>query len=406
MVVEITTALQNKRNKMDSIELFSGTGGLALGLQLSGFNHKALLEWDHDSCENVKANIDEGYALVRDWSVFETDVRKVKYNDFGQNIKLIAGGPPCQPFSLGGKHQAYNDKRDMFPEAVRAVRELRPLVFVFENVKGLLRNSFSDYFNYIIMQLTFPDIVKQDNMDWVDHMKVLAGRNSIKSKEGLSYNVVFRLLNAADYGVPQVRQRVFIVGFRNDLETRWSVPEPTHSLDLLRYAQFVSGSYWEEHGISAMKRSTVTLTDKESIRRRVELNVTGERWRTVRDALQGLPDPRAESSTFGVYNHEFRAGARTYIGHSGSIMDAPSKTIKAGAHGVPGGENMLVQDNGDLRYYTVRESARIQTFPDEYRFHGSWTESMRQIGNAVPVRLAKIVGDSIKKQLERIDSNL
>jgi DNA (cytosine-5)-methyltransferase 1 len=101
-------------------------------------------------------------------------------------------------------------------------------------------------------------------------------------------------------------------------------------------------------------------------------------------------------------NHDFRDGARAYTGHSGSVLDEPSKTIKAGAHGVPGGENMLVLDDGSLRYYTVRESARIQTFPDGYKFHGSWTESMRQIGNAVPIKLAHAIGASIIKQMERM----
>ncbi|MDR2493516.1 MAG: DNA cytosine methyltransferase [Coriobacteriales bacterium] len=126
----------------------------------------------------------------------------------------------------------------------------------------------------------------------------------------------------------------------------------------------------------------------------------GKRWRTVRDAVCDLPDPEGrEARRFA--NHEFKGGARPYAGHSGSALDEPSKTIKAGAHGVPGGENMLVLDDGSLRYYTVRESARIQTFPDDYRFHGSWTESMRQFGNAVPVRLANIIGESVVRQLER-----
>lgn len=101
-------------------------------------------------------------------------------------------------------------------------------------------------------------------------------------------------------------------------------------------------------------------------------------------------------------NHIFRAGAKSYPGHSGSVLDEPSKTIKAGSHGVPGGENMLVLDSGEVRYYTVRESARIQTFPDDYKFVASWTESMRQIGNAVPVKLANAVGVSVLTQLEKV----
>jgi DNA (cytosine-5)-methyltransferase 1 len=100
--------------------------------------------------------------------------------------------------------------------------------------------------------------------------------------------------------------------------------------------------------------------------------------------ISDLPDP-AVSSDF--YNHKFQGGAKVYPGHTGSLMDEPAKTIKAGAHGVPGGENMIVLDNGAARYLTVREAARIQTFPDDYFFPCSWTESMRQIGNAVPVKL-------------------
>ena len=114
---------------MNSIELFSGTGGLALGLQQAGFDHKALFEWDKASCENIKENIANGYPGVRDWKVYQTDVRTVNYNGYTGSIQLVAGGPPCQPFSLGGKHQAYNDKRDMFlkPCALCARRSLKHL---------------------------------------------------------------------------------------------------------------------------------------------------------------------------------------------------------------------------------------------------------------------------------------
>ena len=121
----------------------------------------------------------------------------------------------------------------------------------------------------------------------------------------------------------------------------------------------------------------------------------------MRDALHDLPEPKVNSEST-IPNHEFKDGAKSYVGHSGSVMDEPSKTIKAGAHGVPGGENMLVLDDGTQRYYTVRESARIQTFPDDFVFSGSWTESMRQIGNAVPVELARIIGKSVYDQLKGV----
>jgi DNA (cytosine-5)-methyltransferase 1 len=121
-------------------------------------------------------------------------------------------------------------------------------------------------------------------------------------------------------------------------------------------------------------------------------------WQTVRDALMGLPDPeRDDDSAF--LNHRFQPGARVYPGHTGSPMDEPAKTLKAGDHGVPGGENMVVLPNGKVRYFSVRESARLQTFPDEFVFHGSWSETMRQLGNAVPVTLAKIVATSIAERL-------
>ena len=155
---------------VNSIELFTGAGGLAMGMQMAGCHHRVLIEWDKDSCDTLRGNIVSGYAPAKDWKVIQSDVRLIDYSSFDSSIQLIAGGPPCQPFSLGGKHQAYKDHRDMFPEAVRAVRELKPKAFIFENVKGLLRKSFSTYFNYILLQLTYPDIVRKDNETWVEHL--------------------------------------------------------------------------------------------------------------------------------------------------------------------------------------------------------------------------------------------
>ncbi|MDR0999441.1 MAG: DNA cytosine methyltransferase [Clostridiales bacterium] len=385
------------------MELFCGAGGLALGLHQAGFLPAALLEWDKDSCDNIKANIGNKFSGIANWNVVQTDVRLVRYSDYGLDIQFVTGGPPCQPFSLGGRHKAHNDTRDMFPEAVRAVRELRPRGFIFENVKGLLRKSFSSYFNYILLQLSHPEVMAHSGMDWIEHLKLLEEYHTSSGDKGLEYNVVFRLVNAADYGVPQQRHRVAIVGFRSDLDAHWSFPKPTHSKEALTFAKFKDDSYWEGHRIAKKKRPEVPAALKRAIQL-ADKEVLGERWQTVRDAISGLPDPR--SSTASKFaNHEFRDGARPYAGHSGSVLDEPSKTIKAGAHGVPGGENMLALEDGSLRYYTVRESARMQTFPDGYLFHGSWTESMRQIGNAVPVKLARIIGESVIEQIERKNVN-
>ena len=383
---------------ISSIELFCGAGGLALGLQQAGFDHRALVEWDRDSCENIKSNIEEGYSPIRDWKVIQSDVRDIDFSGKYKGVAVVSGGPPCQPFSLGGKHQAYNDKRDMFPQAVRAVRELKPMAFIFENVKGLLRQSFSSYFNYILLQLQHPSLEKPDGLRWEEHMGLLEKAHTSLGGES-EYRVIFRLLNAADYGVPQQRHRVVIVGFRNDVDANWSFPEPTHSKEALLYSKWVTGDYWKRHGIAQPQMPDKTAKQVSKISASAPALLP---WRTVRDAICDLPDPRRREAA-SIPNHEFRAGAKQYAGHSGSNLDEPSKTIKAGAHGVPGGENMIILDDRTQRYYTVRESARIQTFPDEYRFHGSWTESMRQIGNAVPVALARIIGESVYNHLEGAD---
>jgi DNA (cytosine-5)-methyltransferase 1 len=209
------------------------------------------------------------------------------------------------------------------------------------------------------------------------------------------------VLNAADYGVPQKRQRVFFIGFRSDIGVRWSFPEPTHSEDALLVSKWVDGAYWDEHGISRKRRPEVSprYANRVALLRSIPPVLTLDRWRTTRDALSGLPDPESVRD-HGILNHMFNPGARTYVGHTGSVLDEPSKTLKAGHHGVPGGENMFVKDDGTVRYFTVRESARLQTFPDEYEFHGSWSQTMRQLGNAVPVKLGEVVARSVAASLK------
>jgi len=384
---------------LKSIELFTGAGGLALGLEKVGCHHLAMVEFNAQACDTIRYNTQHKQSLAKDWTLYQSDVRDIKYNEIVQSVELVAGGPPCQPFSMGGKARGRMDSRDMFPEAVRAVRELQPRYFVFENVKGLLRESFASYFNYIILQLSYPTIVRNEKEDWIEHLSRLEKIHTSGHCPELSYRVVYRLLDAANFGVPQHRHRVFIVGFRSDLGTEWNFPSATHNLDKLLWSQWVTGEYWDLHKIAKSKRPAIPpyfAQRVDYLRNSYSLiEPEGERYLTVRDALVGLPDPQTKNN---IPNHEFRDGARPYPGHTGSPLDEPSKALKAGAHGVPGGENMIAFPDGSYRYYTAREAARIQTFPDDYVFDSARTEAMRQIGNAVPMHLAEIVGQSIIKQ--------
>lgn len=387
---------------MRSVELFAGAGGLAMGMGRAGFDHAAVVEWDHDSCETFRFNQRNHAHDVEQWPLFEGDARTFDYSNINGEVMVVSGGPPCQPFSLGGKHRGHMDERDMFPQAVRAVRELRPKAFIFENVKGLLRQSFSSYFEYIYLQLSHPDLTRKKSDTWEKHRERLE-RHHTSNKGEACYNVVYRLLNAANYGVPQRRERVFLIGFRSDLGVEWSFPEGTHCEDALLRDQWITGEYWERHRIAKRNRPTLAPKLNSRIARlRNEDMFNDLPWRTVRDAIADLPDPEKHLRS-NIANHIFNPGARSYPGHTGSPLDEPAKTLKAGSHGVPGGENMLLRPDGSVRYFTVREAARLQTFPDDYIFCGSWSETMRQLGNAVPVKLAEIVASSVADTLNDVD---
>lgn len=385
---------------MRSVELFAGAGGMAIGMANAGFHHAAVIEWNSDACETFRENQRHHAHHVAEWPLHESDVRQFDYGTLRGDVMVVSGGPPCQPFSMGGKHKGHMDERDMFPEAVRAVRELRPKAFIFENVKGLKRETFATYFEYIRLQLSYPSILRKKDEMWREHCRRLE-KHETSSRIPSEYNVVSELLNAADYGVPQKRERVLIVGFRADLGVEWSFPEETHSDDALLESKWITGDYWDRHEIAKKHRPKV----EDRLAARLERIRSGDLfadrlapWLTVRDAIRDLPDPESFPNN-KIPNHRFNPGARSYPGHTGSPLDEPAKTLKAGDHGVPGGENMLTRPDGSLRYFTVREAARLQTFPDDYVFRGAWTEAMRQLGNAVPVRLAEVVANSVARTL-------
>jgi DNA (cytosine-5)-methyltransferase 1 len=167
-------------------------------------------------------------------------------------------------------------------------------------------------------------------------------------------------------------------------------------LDALLWDQWISEDYWKQHSVPAKLRPQMPAVYERRIERlKKQSKPVLLAWRTVRDALVGLPLPAAKDDYCNIPNHILVPGARVYPSHTGSPIDMPAKTLKAGDHGVPGGENILVTPDGAIRYFTIRECARLQTFPDDYAFLGTWKPLVRQVGNAVPVVVAERLGQGI-----------
>ena len=433
---------EEQRVRRTSVELFAGGGGLAQAVELAGF--RALLVNEHAprACETLAAN---HYALLPAGAKPEPpadgeacplvagDVQKVDFDRFEGKVDLLAGGPPCQPFSLGGIAKGDEDKRNMFPEMFRAIREIKPKAVICENVRGLLRPSFRDYFDYIKRELELPFLERVDGTDWKTHLAALEKaktRGDVDPTE--RYEVVMTEVNAADYGVPQIRNRVILVAFRADLGVdveafRKSVQEPPagdwySEKALIR--SMMLGDYWARHGDAI----------PPDVRARVEARLPkvlpeddGRKpWRTLRDALQGIregerPLPEIplheqdrKKEHGGIAYHVGWPDARKYDGHTPNELDRPAKTVKAGVHGVPGGESVIELDQrapvpgkaGEweylYRYMTVRETARVMTFPDTWKLEGPRGEKMRQLGNAVPVMLGEFFANAVARALDGV----
>jgi len=388
-----------------SIELFTGGGGLALAMHQAGFRHLLAVELDARACQTLRLGpaatwdpqVPLPAALGDRWPLIEGDVGKVGFARLEGQVDVVAGGVPCQPWSLGGAHKGYEDKRNLWPDLFRCVRETRPKAIIAENVKGLERPSFRPYYDYILRELSAPFERRVEGEDWRDHDRRLA---KILAPGGPAYDPATRYhvkkvaVNAADYGVPQVRRRVFVVAFREDLGLGdWEFPDPTHS-EVALWRDQASGAYWKRHGVAPRDGLVpAELPPADGLRP----------WRTLRDALSRLPEPleplEAKLEHPGWLHHKGWPGAREYPGHTPNDLDRPAKTVKAGVHGVPGGETVLRRDDGTLRYMTVREVARVMTFPDKYRLAGPRGEQMRQLGNAVPVDLGKVMAVAVADAL-------
>jgi len=420
---------QSHRSSEDrtSVELFAGGGGLAMAVEKAGFRPLLFNEFAKRACETLAANKAVPVELDGERPpipapgerppLIKGDVAKVDFDYLKGRVDLLAGGPPCQPFSLGGVAKGDEDDRNGFPHMFRAIREIEPKAVICENVRGLLRPSFKPYFDYIKRELSLPFEERAEGGSWQDHDEVL--RHMLQTatvNPHERYDVEHFPVNAADYGVPQIRNRVIIIAFRRDIGVDWArfkeLVRPRFSEASL-HESMLDGSYWKQH-------PEVPDEVRERVMARIPKQppalLAEDRplpWRTLRDALKGIdgqrPLPRVEKLDRKEYNldrftdHIGWPDARIYPGHTPNELDRPAKTVKAGVHGVPGGESVMLLDDGTHRYMTVRETARVMTFPDEWKLIGPRGEQMRQLGNAVPVMLGRVFADAVATVLDEVE---
>ena len=333
-----------------SIELFAGAGGLALGLEQAGFKHIGLVELDKAAAQTLITNRPK-------WNVLNEDVEKVAERDlekeFGivkYELDLLSGGAPCQSFSYAGKRLGLDDVRGtMFYHYATFLHKLQPKMFLFENVKGLLSHDKGRTYETIL---------------------------GIFEDEG--YVTVHQILNAWDYGVPQKRERLITVGIRADLvdEVNFSFPKPHTYKPTLRDIQLdVQPSEEECARYSENKAKVFALVP------------AGGYWKNIDPAI-------AKEYMKTCW---FMGGGRTGILRRISL-DEPCLTVLTN----PGMKQTDRCHPLEVRPFSYRENARIQTFPDDWEFCGKLSERYKQVGNAVPVNLAKEIGIEILKSLKEL----
>lgn len=306
---------------MTSIEICTGAGGQALGLEQAGFEHLCLVEIDPKACQTLRLN-------RPNWNVHEGDIRNFSGIDY-YGVDLLAGGVPCPPFSKAGKQLGSEDERDLFPEALRLVKECKPKAVMLENVSGLLNPIFDDYRATIIRRLKW-----------------------------LGYKTEWRLLNASDFGVPQLRPRVIFIALRKEI------------------ARYFEWPLRNEENPPTVGECLYDLMSSKGWR-------MAEQWRETACDI-----------------------APTLVGgskkHGGPDL-GPTRAKKAWASlGVDG--NGIWDEAPEKKFIgmprlTCRMAARIQGFPDEWEFFGKKTAEYRQIGNAFPPPVARAVGTSLYNAL-------
>jgi len=300
---------------MNVVSLFSGAGGLDLGFRQAGHT----LLWANDLFDDAVRT----YRLNLGDHIVMQNIHDVPSSEIPE-ADIVIGGFPCQGFSIANTGRHEDDERNkLYLEMIRVIRDKRPPYFLAENVKGIMSIGKGQVFQNILNDFC-----------------------------ALGYDVQYRLLNAADYGVPQKRFRVIIIGVRNDLHQRYVYPEPTHA-------------------------KTATFTQRQ--------------WVSVEEAFAGMPDPDRPNNLPNHVYSKYKLNFNGYIGHRPIAPDEPAPTVTARGDD-RGGVVILPHPNGQRRM-TCRELATIQSFPMDYAFIGGISSVCRQIGNAVPPMLARAVAE-------------
>ena len=344
--------LQTKPSRpYTSVELFAGAGGLALGMEMAGFQHVLLNEFDHEACETLRVN-------RPGWNVVEEDIHTVDFTGLKGKVDFLSGGFPCQAFSYAGKRRGFEETRGtLFFELARAVKEIQPKVFLCENVKGLREH---------------------------DNGRTLETITNVIEELGYSL-IPPRVLKAVMFKVPQKRERLFLVAVRKDFADKVSFdwPAPYRRVMTLRDAFFAGDLY----PVDVPESEGQQYPEKK--KNVMDLVPMGGEWRD-------LPEEVAKEYMKGSYN---LGGGKTGMARRLSL-DEPSLTLTC----APAQKQTERCHPTQTRPLTVREYARIQTFPDDWNFSGNMSSKYKQIGNAVPVNLAYAMGRAVIRLMNQIEN--
>ncbi|MBI2773014.1 MAG: DNA (cytosine-5-)-methyltransferase [Chloroflexi bacterium] len=311
---------------LTSLEICAGGGGTAVGTEQAGFHHVGLVEVDSDACRTLRMN-------HPDWNVIETDVRNFEASAF-EGVDLLSGGVPCPPFSMAGLRLGRDDDRDLFPHALRIIGESRPRAVLLENVRGLLEAKFADY------------------RAWID-----------ERLSAMGYVPEWRLLNARDFGVPQLRPRAVCVGLRPEDFEHFSWPSPLADSPLT-----VGEALLDEMG----SRGWSGAVEWASRAKRIAPTLVG--------------------------------GSKRHGGPDLGPTRARAQWAELGVNGKTIAETPPDPDHQGMPRLTVKMAARLQGFPPEWTFTGGKTAAYRQVGNAFPPPVAQAVAFAIRRAIEATEA--